>query len=288
MKIQVVDNSSQKLLDVLERAIVSSEECKIAVAFASADGISLLKPSLLQCLQKGGYVEFLLGLDLLTTEPQALWILDQMSRYATKLVFYCFKDLRPSIIYHPKLYLLKASDQVTIIIGSSNLTEGGLKDNIEINACVQAGLSEEIVSDVYAVYNLLKFHPHWVKPDQEFLSLYEDLYTLVRKRERAIERDNDFKQIKARFQQRAKTLKRPIPTVRDLFGWQRLVYEKLPEGQFRNQDIYRFEEEFKKHYPENKNVRAKIRQVLQQLRDLKLVKHLARETWIKESELHGL
>jgi hypothetical protein len=61
-----------------------------------------------------------------------------------------------------------------------------------------------------------------------------------------------------------------------------LVFEKLPHGEFKTRDLYEFEEEFRIHYPRNRHIKYKIRQVLQQLKDLGLIKHLKEETWIRE------
>lgn len=282
MRIELVDNISRKLVDVILPAIEQSQECRIAVAFVSAGGFSLVEPAFRQCLQKGGYAEFLVGLDLSATDPQALWTLYQISQTEPNMACYCFSELGISAVYHPKLYVMKASDMATILVGSSNLTEGGLRENVEVNALILAEPGEEIVSDTYAVYNSLKFHPRRVEPDQEFLSLYEEMHSLRRRHDGAIGRNSCFRQLKSRFQEKAASLHRPVLTTGDLFGWQKLVFERLPDGQFKTRDIYQFEEEFRNCYPENRNIRAKIRQVLQQLRDLKILRHVARETWIKE------
>jgi len=282
MEIELVDNVSRKLLYALQPTIEQSEEVKIAVAYVSIQGLALLESAIRQCLEKGGYTEFLVGLDLSVTDPQALWALYRMSQAEPNLACYCLTELGPSVVYHPKLYVVKAGDTVTIVVGSSNLTEGGLKQNVEVNALIRAKAGEEIVSDIYAVYNSLKFHPKRIKPDEEFLSLYEDMYSARRKRERSSTIDPLFAQLTSRFQRKVASLHRPVPTMGDLFGWQRLVFMRLPEGQFKTHDIYQFEEEFRSYYPENRNIRAKIRQILQQLRDLGMIQHVARETWFKE------
>jgi|GEM_PF-1031584 len=286
MRIELVDNISRKLLHAILPAIEQSEECRIAVAFVSVEGLSLLEPAFRGCLEKGGYVEFLVGLDLSVTDPHALWTLHQMSQSAPNMTYYCFSQLGPLAVYHPKLYIVKRSDVATIVVGSSNLTAGGLKENVEVNALIRAEPHEEVVSDTYATYNALKFHPRRVEPDQEFLSLYEEMHSLRTRHEGAVEKDSHFRQLKSRFQEKAASLRHPVPTTRDLFGWQKLVFARLPEGQFSTRDIYQFEEEFRRYYPENRHIRAKIRQILQQLRDLQMIKHVTRETWIREAEIH--
>lgn len=286
MKVRLVDNLSVRLLDEISPVIAQSRDCRIAVAFVSTGGLALLASDFQRCLERHGYMEFLVGLDLSTTDPQALWTLYRMSQANPSVSLYCFSRLESGAIYHPKLYIAGSDTTTAMIVGSSNLTEGGLRENVEVNVLIEADTDEEIVSDVYSVYNKLKFHPHRVIPDQEFLGLYQEVYSLRRDWERSSERDTRLKRVKSRFTEKAASLKHPIPTDKDLFGWQKLVFERLPEGPFRTSDLYKFEEELRAHYPENRNVRAKIRQILQQLRDMGLVRHVRAGVWTRVGDVH--
>lgn len=281
MEIQLLDNLSRRLEDAILPALAESEDSRMAVAFVSAQGLQLLEPSIQRCLEGAGYVEFLVGLDLSVTDPQALRTLYRWSRDYGNVTCYCLTQLGPSVVYHPKLYVFRAGEEVRFVVGSSNLTEGGLRQNIEVNALVRANASEEVVSDVYAVYNALKFHPKRVEPDEEFVALYEEMFSVREREGSAAKADTRLTHLASRFREKVATLYSPVPGPEDLVGWQKLVFSRLPEGQFRTRDLYEFEEEFQSHYPANRNIRAKIRQVLQQLRDLGLVRHVARETWIK-------
>ncbi|MBE0415041.1 MAG: hypothetical protein IBX36_00665 [Dehalococcoidia bacterium] len=283
MSIQVsfADNVTQKLLATLASKLPYAQELKFAVAFVSSSGLALIEPYLRQCLERSGQAEFLVGLDLLTTEPKALKILHEMSQAGLPITCFCYSDpSRPSAsIYHPKLYLTATEDEATIVIGSSNLTKGGLKDNVEINAVVQANRGDEIVSDIYAVYNSLKFQQPRVEPDAEFINLYEALHHRAKRRSSEALRDSETKELMQRFNDKIGTLRRPKPTAGDLFGWQKIVFERLPTGTFKTSDLYDFEREFQRYYPQNQNIKAKIRQILQQLRDLGLIEHPATNQW---------
>lgn len=281
MKVKIIDNISVKLLDEVSPLIACSNECRFAVAFVTIGGLSLLENSFQECLTRGGQLEFLVGLDLLTTEPQALWSLYQLSQSNPRVFLYCYGEISIGTVYHPKLYIANQSDTTTIVIGSSNLTEGGLIDNVELNALLEAGNNEEIVSDVYSVYNQLKFHHLRVKPDQEFISIYENLYHMRKDQEKTF-RDTRFKNLASQLRKKATLLHHPIPTSKDLFGWQKIVFERLPEGTFSTSDLYKYKRELSSYYPENQNIEAKIRQILQQLRDLGLIRHLGRGIWVKE------
>jgi len=282
MQLEIVDNVSQHLVSVLSPEVGQAQEAKIAVAFVSRRGLSMMETPIAQCLELGGYIEFLVGLDLSTTEPEALWDLYELCQRESNVELYCYADLAPSAVYHPKLYVMRAGVEVTAVVGSSNLTEGGLKRNVEINAVIRALSEEEVVSDIYAAYNKLKFHPKRVEPDEEFLSLYQELRNKRKGSERIATRDKNVRRLATEFREKAKSLRHPVATRKDLFGWQKIVFERLPEGQFKTRDIYQFEEEFGRYYPENRNIRPKTRQILQQLRDLDLIEHVRRETWTRQ------
>ena len=68
MNIKIVDNISQKLLDILTFHLQQTKEARLAVAFAKASGIKLISSALVSSLDKGGHVEFLLGLDFRSRE----------------------------------------------------------------------------------------------------------------------------------------------------------------------------------------------------------------------------
>lgn len=280
MQVQIVDNVSLHMISVLSSTIEQSKDIRFAVAFVSQKGLSEIESSIKKALQAGAYIEFLVGLDPGATEPKAIETLYQLSQGSPNVALYCYASVEASAIYHPKMYLMRSESTVAAIIGSSNLTEGGLKKNIEVNIVLQASIRDEIVSDIYAAYNRLKFHPQRVIPDEEFLALYSRLCN-IEKRRRKEAVDELQRGLKNDFVKKASSLRRPQPTKRDLIGWLELVYDVLPEGEFTNQQVYQHEEEFRRYYPENLNIRAKIRQKLQELRDMGFLQHVGTARWRK-------
>lgn len=190
-------------------------------------GFSLIEKEINECLGNNGKIEFLLGLDFRITDPKVLKILFRMARSGLNLKLFCFSDLwaDDTPVYHPKIYLVNRGKTAIISIGSSNLTAGGLRDNVEA---------------------------------------LKGKTTKTRIRE---------------LKKREKFLPKPILTAEELFGWQRIVCERIPGGVFRTSGMYPYEEEFRAFYPENKHIRAKIRQILQQLRDLGLIEHISEDKW---------
>ena len=125
----------------------------------------------------------------------------------------------------------------------------------------------------------MKFQKNRFEPDEEYINNYEEVYKRVQKRKIEALRERKTKDIIEQLKEKEKILPKPIPLKSELIGWMKIVYEKLPIGPFRTSDIYNYKQEFKELYPENKNINAKIRQQLQFLRDIGLIKNPSRDKW---------
>jgi len=280
MPVSIVDRSSG-LAPLLASTIERSRDVRIAVAFASTGGLDLIRGALLQSLDGGAQLEFIVGMDLAGTDPAALWALYQLGREQPDLRLYCCAHVREGCVYHPKLYVMQTSEETIAVIGSSNLTEGGLQRNDEVNAVIHGTGRDESICDVYAAYNRLKFGPHTIEPDDELLERYQALCEIQKPPPgRSAEHERARKLVRE-LRSKVQALHRPTATRRDLVGWLELVYDNLPDGEFTTRQVYALKGEFARHYPANQNVEAKIRQQLQMLRDMGLVEHLGRGHWRK-------
>jgi HKD family nuclease len=279
--IYLADNQTKNLAEVILTHLPWAQDARFAVAFVKTSGLRAIEVGLRKCLDKGATVEFLVGLDFRLTEPKALSEVIAWGRNNPLLSLFCysnpFSDDAP--VYHPKLYIVNKGKAATAVIGSSNLTEGGLRKNIELNIVVELQSQDEFLSILYETYNTFKYQPGRFIPDEEFLENYDQVRRAVRKRENEAIRDPQVRDLMASLKRREAQLPGPKASAKDLYGWQKLVFDVLPEGKFRTSDIYRFEDRFQAAYPENRHVRAKVRQILQQLRDLRLIKHHAENVW---------
>ncbi|MEW6180298.1 MAG: phospholipase D-like domain-containing protein [Chloroflexota bacterium] len=281
MQIQMIDNVEHDMASALVSAIKSAFDIRIAVAFVSSDGLSCLMPSIKEVIERGSYIEFPVGMDSTATDHYAIKELYTLLRDYTQGTLLCFVPRDSSAIYHPKMYLTKNDQFATAIIGSSNLTKHGLSKNIEANLVIRDEINSEIVSEIYNTYYRLKYHPDRVIPDDEFLDLFSELCQKEKFYQSKLVKDRTLRQLKQNFIEKAQSLERPKPTRTDLIGWLDLVYKSLPQGEFTNQDIYQFEPQFRQHYPQNQNIKAKIRQQLQILHSLGFIEHVNRGIWKK-------
>jgi len=139
----------KELLTAVQRRLKSARQFKIATAMISAAGVNRVDESIRRCLQKGGSGEILIGIDL-PSDPKAMQELLRIeSNYAGRLQLKVFRRLK-NRIFHPKLFIFKGRNgKRSAIIGSSNLTCGGLTENYEVNVLVEADTVAGELSDYF-------------------------------------------------------------------------------------------------------------------------------------------
>ena len=116
-----------RLFDVpsIERVIVS-------VAFVNRSGVELLSA---QIEKHSAKTTAFIGIRNAITSTQGAKQLFQMG------VSLFLVDTGPrSVLFHPKLYLVKGSAHARLVIGSANLTIGGLNNNIEAGFAIELDL----------------------------------------------------------------------------------------------------------------------------------------------------
>ncbi|WP_370900293.1 phospholipase D-like domain-containing protein [Chryseobacterium gossypii] len=141
------------------------------VAFVSTGGLRNIINQLHSFKENGGEIKLYCGVNLNATSKEAL---EQLLEHGIEsYVVYSPNN----IIYHPKIYAFEGNEKKRAIIGSSNLTESGLFQNIEASVCVDFDSDDEngneFLSDIYdhfnAVINLE--HPSCQLLTQEVLDI---------------------------------------------------------------------------------------------------------------------
>jgi hypothetical protein len=108
-------------------------------AFANERGLARLSPHIRASMQDGAHFHFVVGVDHQSTTVEALEHILALGVDARVV-----KDARPGRIFHPKIYVFEAPEErAEIILGSSNLTEGGTFSNYEANIRLQFDLDRD-------------------------------------------------------------------------------------------------------------------------------------------------
>lgn len=147
---------------------------KAFVAFVSKSGLKNIIDEMLAFKEAGGEIKLFVGVDLNATSKEALEKLIE-----NKIESYIVYSPN-NIIYHPKIYTFEGDETTRAIIGSSNLTESGLFQNIEASICLDFGSDTdkgaELLAEIYDHFNSVinQEHPSCQALTQEVLDILID------------------------------------------------------------------------------------------------------------------
>ena len=135
MKLNLIENQSEVFKDELNDLITSSTEIKMAVAFIKKTGIDLIKKSLEHSIKNNDCkIKILGGESFGLTQSSALEeLLKLKNKYQDNIELKM--NPKQKNTFHPKLYIFSNKKGHNAIIGSSNLSEKALSNNMntEVN-----------------------------------------------------------------------------------------------------------------------------------------------------------
>lgn len=218
MAIQLLSNLNYPIGNVINQELQNANNVQIAVAFLKYSGVKVIENSLQQCLKHGGSIELIAGLDFKTTDPQSIHYFVNLTRQYPKAKFYCFGDKgenKTDVVFHPKIYLFENGRETTGIVGSTNLTRGGLISNFEVNTIFKEK-KPLYFSQLQAIYNSVKFTDSVFSPDEEYLAGYSDVYRAFLENEYKASRDKGLQKVIKEMQNREEILPGTVPSLKFL------------------------------------------------------------------------
>lgn len=181
-----ISNISGSHSKELKKLIKDADEIYMAIAFLKQSGLNLLLPSIRQAVNSDSSVSIIAGRHYALTEPDALMALYKLFRSkdiaSLRLANYSSKDP----VFHPKLYLFKKGNTVTIVSGSANMTKGGLDDNVECSVMLKCDTSDKVWKDAYAFFTELMSDKRSEEGNNKSIAKYAEFYHLQKKRNRAV------------------------------------------------------------------------------------------------------
>jgi len=168
---------------VLKEVLKKAEKVRLATAFAHRSGWKHFR----QGIKEGTASVFLLtGLECCQTEPPLLkdWLQiqsEQPKRIEAKLA-------SPKTFFHPKLLLVTFADQQSdfAIVGSGNLSQGGMGGNTECSVYVQDG---ELVKQLTFWFDTEFSRDEAVRLTSRAIEAYEPSYKRNRGRQKKLEEE---------------------------------------------------------------------------------------------------
>ena len=168
---ELITNGEEKIVTRLRKYFEDCDEFIISVAFITMGGLSLFLEEFKNLENKGIKGKILTGDYLTFTEPKAL----------KKLLSYKNIDLRIATNkkHHTKAYFFRKGNIWTLIIGSSNLTQGALTVNFEWNIKVNSLKNGKIIKTILEAFN--KEFDNLKSLTDEDLKNYQEKYEQLKK-----------------------------------------------------------------------------------------------------------
>jgi len=163
MQIEFVGSPIKNIKTKIRHLINNSDNVKIAVAYLKNSGLESIKQSLKENRQNNKKISIITGLDFGITDSESLLELQNMNISCNII-----NDLN----FHPKLYIFENFDSATMILGSSNLSEGGLAINYEANIIITGKKSESPLKDAIEYFSFLQSKS--IPLNQKIINLYRE------------------------------------------------------------------------------------------------------------------
>ncbi len=274
--VRIIDNATRQAGDELTASLEWATEIRIASAFATKAALTKILSPMEKMLARGGSVTVMYGLDCHVTDPEVIEQLRQLASSYPKVKQYVHVNWANAVnqTFHTKLYIAVGGEQVAqVLIGSSNLTIGGLWRNTEANALLRGSLKDEAIQDACDIFTRIRQEPAFVIPDEQVITDYRRLRSRAASLPVGPEPPEELADSYRALQNYVKTL--PSIWTDDVHSRVYALVGELGASEFTLEDFnIRFEQELAFLHPKNRHIRPKIRQQLQVLRDRNVLEFL--------------
>ncbi len=204
--------------------------------------MEVIQDALIDSLEKGAEFEIIIvGLDFKTTDSKSIRFLLDLNKTYKKLKFYCYGDKennKTDIVFHPKIYMFDNGREKTSIIGSTNLTRGGLESNFEVNT-IFTEKKPLYYTQLNAIYNSIKYADSLFTPNEEYLQNYDEVFSAIIKNEQKVSKDKSIQEKIKEIEKQEKLFPGTIPSIKAMIVEFIFSCEEKGVKQVTLQDIYR-------------------------------------------------
>jgi hypothetical protein len=111
-------------------------------------------------------------------------------------------------------YMERRDTTCTLIVGSSNLTGGGLESNHEVSCVVSGSVGEQPFLTALGIYDRFRVWSTPFRPDAPYIDRYRRVYELAKKHQRRFDRTPEVRKQIEQLQEHAQRLPHTVPTQR--------------------------------------------------------------------------
>ena len=274
--VRIIDNATRRAGDELAASLEWATDIRIATAFATKAALARILNPMEKMLARGGSVTMMYGLDCHITDPEVIEQLRQLANSYSTVKQYVHLKWADTVnqTFHTKLYIAVGGEQVAqVLIGSSNLTIGGLWRNTEANALLRGSVNDDAIEDAFEVYNRIRQNTAFAVPDEQVIADYRRLRNRAASLPVGSKPPEELADAYKILENYVKTL--PSVWTDDVHSRVHALVGELGSSEFTLEDFnIRFEQELASLHPKNRHIRPKIRQQLQVLRDRNVLEFL--------------
>ena len=168
----------KRLSELLKKADPNNSSLNIMVAYAHETFLTHIRNSLEKFVDGGGNIEAIIGVDSRGTSKIALsWLLDLLG-FKRLYVYHNPGDGT----FHPKIFVFKEKKTAHLLVGSSNLTGGGLSQNFELNLEIELNtrkrLDKSYLTTFEEIFDKTKNCPSCLRLDDKTLKKIDKIGAL--------------------------------------------------------------------------------------------------------------
>jgi len=118
---------------------------EFAVAWLNQRGADRIRDSAARFLDERSVIRATVGLDFSSTSYEGLSVLLALESGTRDITTHVFFDENRACTFHPKVFLFSNGKESNLIVGSNNMTGGGLDTNIEAALGITAPMSDDTI-----------------------------------------------------------------------------------------------------------------------------------------------
>jgi len=136
MQVEFLQTSDASVEHKIKSCLEWCHTANFGVAYASYKAYTIFQKDFERFLRQNGRLKVLFDVDKVITSPQIIKQFSEIPGDCECKIYATPTDAKTHDTFHPKFYFFSNDIQFSVIIGSSNFTQGGIQKNIEANVCV--------------------------------------------------------------------------------------------------------------------------------------------------------
>lgn len=181
MPAHIVMNNGDSLGKVLAANLETASLFQVATAYLNHRGLDRVIDPMQRILEQDGEVSVAHGFYPLITETETIRSLARLADSFDQMSYGVYADTERTLEgkFHPKLYLTYSPvDRWRAVIGSSNLTQGGLRANLEVNCTLSGSASTPEIQQCRDVFKKIQHDQNLHRPTVEWIEAYDEIRNL--------------------------------------------------------------------------------------------------------------